>query len=289
MDGIMTTSAKVAMKIALVMGDLENFAKDGTNKHQNYSYVSIQQVSDTLRELMSKHKLVCVPAIGTVQLAPDGLRYMVEMNFTLIDADSGECLAIPWVSEALTMAGKDDKAIGKAVAYAVKYFLMRLFLASSADDVDNDSHTPPPANNNQRPQQPPKAQPKPENVTPMPQPTPPAADKEVASDKDVQTISITFSKVGYDAAQADFAISSVCGGRTDSRKLLHPMEAAHLIALQNAYLQARGVYGKENWTDEAANAMAKRVSKERIVAWWEMNGPELMAVKSELSKGRGAA
>ncbi len=151
--------SKVAQKIVLVMKRIGAVKK--TERHQTgYNYQSIDEAMNEIRPLMADVGLVVIPSIVDSELQPlEGAipRRLIKYEYLLIDADSGESVTVGWQADpVLGMFSKDgrwledDKAMGKGHTYALKYFLLRLFLVSSKDDVDTDqnAHEPTPARNN---------------------------------------------------------------------------------------------------------------------------------------------
>jgi energy-converting hydrogenase Eha subunit F len=142
--------SSVFKKIALVMSEIGTLPKDA--KHdQGYAYQSIQAVSARLNNIMSKHGLLCLQSVSGWQIV-DG-RYVVEYDMMLVDADTGDSIHRSWASEAMIAIRRrdgsevpDDKALGKAHSYALKYFLIRTFIISAQDDPDGDEtdHYPTP-------------------------------------------------------------------------------------------------------------------------------------------------
>ncbi len=294
----MSVYAKIAYVIHATGEGVTKTKKDGIP----YKFASIEEVYSLLRDVMSSCGLVCIPNVKTVTPVYEN-RFLVEYEMVMVDTEDGTTFTASWFGEAIpfqtTKNGlyPDDKALGKSHAYAHKYFLLRLFMLTGADDVDPDAI--PAAQTQQRPannQRPPANKPAAPNVTPLvqPEPTPtpePAAAQSVedgsaingVTDHQVKSISINFSNMGYNAAQQDFAILNVSGGSTTSRKELTEAEAAHLIALQNAFLRAHGVFG-EVWTTEAQAAAADRHSKQRVASFWELSASELTAFNNAVTK-----
>ena len=157
----------VYSKVALIIRELGSITKDGENRFQGYNYVSAEAFLAHVRQPMAKHGLVCLPSLSSVEII-DGI-YIVKFEFSLIDIDEPDNVVIQqWVHtipvEAKGSKGNytDDKAIGKAVTYAHRYFLMKLFLVTDqADELDavNSPETYPSKQTSQaQPPQPPQAQ-----------------------------------------------------------------------------------------------------------------------------------
>lgn len=128
------------MKMVKIMAAVGNVAKGGTNKFQNYNFVQSDDVLDAVRAEMVKNNVVLFPRmIGYEQTAETkGYHAVVQFEFTLIDADSGETMSGTWFGEASDFG---DKGFSKAGTSALKYWLLKTFLISAGEpDADKDSH-----------------------------------------------------------------------------------------------------------------------------------------------------
>lgn len=138
----------VYAKLVQVMNEIGTVEKDG--KHaQGYKYATAEDVSNAVRNALVKVKLAFFPVIKSVTL--DNGRYLVEYEYTFADPDTGDTVTMPWAGEALAEITTrdnrivpDDKALGKCHTYAEKYFFMRAFVVSAADDPDADTNDPQP-------------------------------------------------------------------------------------------------------------------------------------------------
>ena len=138
---------KLLEKLLNIQQGIDRLVKDGQNLSDKYSYVSSEQVLETVRPLMNELKLLLVPEVSGAALhegaARSGTtRYMTEihLSFIWLDAESGERLSVPFYSQGVDLAG--EKGVGKALTYAEKYFLMKFFhVPTSNDDPDSDART----------------------------------------------------------------------------------------------------------------------------------------------------
>lgn len=135
-------------KLVQVMNEIGTVEKDG--KHaQGYKYATAEDVSNAVRNALVKVNLAFFPVVKLVTL--DNGRYLVQYEYTFADPDTGDTVMMPWVGEALAEITTrdnrivpDDKALGKCHTYAEKYFFMRTFVVSAADDPDADTNDPQP-------------------------------------------------------------------------------------------------------------------------------------------------
>lgn len=127
------------MKMVNIMRAVGNVAKGGRNDFQKYDFVQSDDVLDAVRVEMVKNNVVLFPRmVGYEQTAETkGFHAVVQFEFTLIDADSGETLSGTWYGEA---SDSGDKSFSKAGTSALKYWLLKTFLISANEpDADKDS------------------------------------------------------------------------------------------------------------------------------------------------------
>lgn len=127
-------------KLAAIAGAIGRLGRDGYNPQLKYKYATPAAVIEAVKPLLAEHNLAIVPQVsavvkeatgGKTQSGADKVLTRVEMTFLLLDGDSGETLAVPWVGE-----GEDwsDKGIAKAQTIALRTFLIQLFQIPSGDE-----------------------------------------------------------------------------------------------------------------------------------------------------------
>lgn len=131
-------------KILAIMTDVEEVVKEGRNTAQNYKYVQEAALLETLRSALIKHQVTVIPSITGYDIrqfqTKDGQfaqpLVIVNMEYRITDADSGEFLLIPYVG---TGADTGDKGLYKAITGANKYLLLKTFQIPTTDDPENDT------------------------------------------------------------------------------------------------------------------------------------------------------
>ncbi|MBM0318660.1 single-stranded DNA-binding protein [Staphylococcus pseudintermedius] len=138
-------------KIADVKANIDGFTKD--TKGYNYTYVSGSQVLHRIRSKMIEHNLLLVPkTLEETYSVEDVTRYSpkykkqvttteytvkVKLIYTWINADKPEeQLELPFFA----IGQQDDpaKALGTALTYSERYFLMKFFnIPTDEDDADS--------------------------------------------------------------------------------------------------------------------------------------------------------
>lgn len=167
--------ARLYAKMAAVMAELSNIPKTGKNTHFNYSFVTADAVADKVRDLLSSKGVAFFASIvgrellevrkGSEKTDPKtgevtrvvaiNSRWVVNFAFTFADSETGATETQTWTAEA---DSGDDKGINKCATAAEKYFLLKTFIVSSADEPDADADggkkRPQNAQNGNKPQQP---------------------------------------------------------------------------------------------------------------------------------------
>lgn len=131
-------------KIVAVMSAVDKVNKDARNDFHNYNYASDEAIVTEVRAAMIKHKLIAVPnqKSCTVQKLSDaeGDLTTIQVEYTLIDADSGEELKASVFGQG---HDKLDKGVYKASTGAEKYFLLKTFMIPTGDDPERSNGSAP--------------------------------------------------------------------------------------------------------------------------------------------------
>lgn len=125
----------IYQKMNLVMKDVKGINKDGMNSHQKYKYVSHDQVAGLLHKPLADYGIMVIPTIKGLQ--QDGNRTMVDMDIGFVNIENPEDrIHVRYLGYGID---PQDKGIGKAVSYAVKYCLLKTFCLETGDDVEKDN------------------------------------------------------------------------------------------------------------------------------------------------------
>ena len=149
------TRAKLAIKLARVMGAISTIPKRGRNEFFNYSYATEADVADAVRKALVAEGVVLIPSIEDVRerevLTRKNQKEVVTtvtMQFTFIDGESGGSLTF-----LMSGSGQDsgDKGIMKAISACVKYAQLKSLCLPTGDDAEaDDTPTTTPAANGRR-------------------------------------------------------------------------------------------------------------------------------------------
>jgi hypothetical protein len=133
------------MKMVRIMAAVGNVSKSGVNAQQNYKFIQGDDVVDAIRTEMVKNNVAMFSralgyeqSAGTTKNGGTNWHAVVQFEFTLIDAESGETMSGTWYGESIDSS---DKSFSKAASMALKYWLMKTFMIS-AGEPDSDKESP---------------------------------------------------------------------------------------------------------------------------------------------------
>ena len=134
-------------RIAAVMQDVQRLQKDKQVGENNYAYkaMSEEKVTSVIRAAMITHGLVILP-VGQSHSLTDYSRLQkvvsisaVDVTYKLVNVDN------PAEFEMIVSSGtgvdSQDKGVGKAMTYSMKYALLRLFMIPTGNDPDEVHNT----------------------------------------------------------------------------------------------------------------------------------------------------
>lgn len=174
-------------KIAAVTGDMKTVERSAKHQ-QGWTYAPWDKISQAVNESLGNNHLAMItsmvsePTQETLQAAKQGggtytvLRCYVTIDVVLGDGETGAMAFARWYGQADDTSG-GEKAIDKALTYAAKSFVKKLFVVSTGEDdpEGTDSGADPATSSRNKPprQQPtPKAQQQPTPAPKAQQPSP---------------------------------------------------------------------------------------------------------------------
>jgi hypothetical protein len=116
-------------KLARIGAAVTTVEKKGYNDHHKYAYVREPELFEAVRGGLADAQIMILPCVTGLDRSPSLVT--LQMDFQILDGQSGETLHIPWFAE-----GQDnsDKGINKALTAAMKYFIYKLFLIPTTDE-----------------------------------------------------------------------------------------------------------------------------------------------------------
>lgn len=119
------------------MADISYIQKGEARVNNQYRFASHDQVTAAIHPLLVKHGVVIIPSVK--ELNQDGNRTHVTLYCEFINQD------VPtdrfWLLSHGFGVDASDKGPGKAVSYAYKYALLKVFALETGDDPDNEQTT----------------------------------------------------------------------------------------------------------------------------------------------------
>lgn len=126
----------IYQRINAVMHDVNAVQKESKKVNNQYTFVSHDAVAAALHGPMAKHGIVMLPTVK--ELKQDGNRTVVCMEIAFINIDTPEDrFTINYYGYGID---PQDKGVGKAISYAVKYALLKVFCLETGDDVEKDHY-----------------------------------------------------------------------------------------------------------------------------------------------------
>lgn len=135
----MSKSLNIHQRINAVMSEASKVGKNATIKVGDFGYKAVthDDVAALLQPLFVKHGITCIPSVDsceTTSLTKNNLT-SIKVNITLYNIDDvNDSLTVSSFGDALD---NQDKGVGKAYSYAVKYALLKLFMLESRDDEES--------------------------------------------------------------------------------------------------------------------------------------------------------
>jgi hypothetical protein len=132
------------LKLIAVQAAVGTVEKDGENTFHHYSYVSIEGIVLATRDALIAQKILILASEESTDERQRQTREgeatvtTVHLNYTIIDAETGEKLVIPWLGRGEDAA---DKGVSKALTDARKTFLIQQLNIARGDDTEADDST----------------------------------------------------------------------------------------------------------------------------------------------------
>jgi hypothetical protein len=128
------TKQTLAQKVLAVSQAIGHVEKNGLNSHFKFRYQAWDDVLPAVRNACVEVGVHIKPTV--ISMTNDSGHVVVQMEFTVADASTGESESFTWFGEA---KGNDDKGVQKAITSCMKYALLKYFLIPIVDDTDADA------------------------------------------------------------------------------------------------------------------------------------------------------
>ncbi len=136
-QGVVMTEKNIHQRIHAIMEEVSYVQKEEKKVNNQYKFVSHDAVTCAVRPAMLKHGVVAVPSY--FDISADGNRTNCSMSMTLINIDKPDDLLIIPCAGFGQGIDPQDKGAGKAMSYAYKYALLKIFALETGDDPERQS------------------------------------------------------------------------------------------------------------------------------------------------------
>jgi hypothetical protein len=136
----MTEREPLAAKLAKVIGDLPGFTKDGRNSHQNYNFVSIEQMKKEIVPALAAAGIICYPFDVRETINPRDRGSEIHLVMKWVITDGYEVLT-PHPETIGQAVDTQDKSGSKGTTDALKNLYKTTFGVFEKGD-DNDANAP---------------------------------------------------------------------------------------------------------------------------------------------------
>jgi len=126
----------IYQKLNAVMGDIAYIQKCDKKVNGLYSFVQADAVMKKFHTAFTKHRIMMVPNIIEHEKSGNLTTLKVEIAFINIDDPSDKIVTCS-VGQGVD---NQDKGIGKAYTYAIKYALLKTFCLETGDEDDVEAH-----------------------------------------------------------------------------------------------------------------------------------------------------
>ena len=125
----------IYQRVLAVMAEVNFVQKEDKKVNNQYTFVSHDAVTAKMHPQFVKHGICVVPTV--TRWNGDGNRTEAELDVAFINADAPADRIV--VSSFGFGIDSQDKGPGKAMSYAYKYALLKLFALETGDDPERDN------------------------------------------------------------------------------------------------------------------------------------------------------
>lgn len=127
--------ANIHQRIIGIMSEIDYVAKGDKTVNGQYRFVSHDAVTAKIHPLLVKYGVTVIPTVE--EMTQEANRTVVKLLISIVNADCpSDNFTLRYVGYGIDGS---DKGPGKAISYAYKYALLKLFCLETGDDPDNDA------------------------------------------------------------------------------------------------------------------------------------------------------
>ena len=126
----------IYQRLHAVMKEVSYVQKSQTKVNNQYTFVKSDDVIAKLRDPLLAQNVIIIPTLENV--IQEGNRTVARVNVKFICIDNPtDYICVEYVGHGID---NQDKGIGKAITYAIKYALLKMFMIETGDKDDNEAH-----------------------------------------------------------------------------------------------------------------------------------------------------
>lgn len=130
-------SKNIYQRLHAIMEDVSYVKKEDKKVNNQYKFVSHDAVTAKIRPAMLKHGVAAIPSYFDISV--DGNRTNCSVSMTFVNIEQPEdSVTIPCAGFGQGI-DPQDKGAGKAMSYAYKYALLKVFALETGDDPEKDN------------------------------------------------------------------------------------------------------------------------------------------------------
>lgn len=133
----MSETKNIQQRLNAIMRDAPKIQKEDKRVNNQYTFVSHDSVTNTIKPLLVKHGVNAYISEQDILINGNKVELDLKVRFTNIDNPS-DFVEVPSFGFGID---NQDKGPGKAISYAYKYALLKTFALETGDDVERDNIT----------------------------------------------------------------------------------------------------------------------------------------------------
>jgi hypothetical protein len=127
----------ICQRLQAIMKDVSYVQKEDKKVNNQYKFVSHDAVTAKIRPALLEHGVIVIPSFFDISV--DGNRTNCSMSLTFVNVDKPvDRIEIPCAGFGQGI-DPQDKGAGKAMSYAYKYALLKVFALETGDDPEKDN------------------------------------------------------------------------------------------------------------------------------------------------------
>lgn len=132
----MSNEKNIYQRMNAIMDEVSYVQKENKRVNNQYTFVSHDAVTAALRPFFVKHGVLPIPSYTDISVDGNRVSCSVSLKFVNIDKPD-DCIVIDCAGFGHGI-DPQDKGPGKAMSYAYKYALLKVFALETGDDPERD-------------------------------------------------------------------------------------------------------------------------------------------------------